>query len=204
MRIKKLLWILALVPVTPILAIWAASQTATQTEPKLPPKQPLDSYAIQAVEISNPKLSPGRRFLLVDMLSSVAKSRISDRETQEYWIALVGIESAFDSKAKSSVGAIGLGQLMPKFISDFSNACNLPSFTESDLNNDYVNLTLSACYFESLVQKTKSIPYALISYNAGIHSKDLARAKNGMAPSTEPSAYVTKTLILRDRANQGK
>jgi soluble lytic murein transglycosylase-like protein len=134
----------------------------------------------------------------------VAETRIASRETQEFWIALVGVESQFDSTAKSPVGAVGLGQLMPKYQSDFAKACGLPEFVEADLRHDFVNLTLSACHFNSLVKKFESIPLALISYNAGEYSPSIKRAKLGAAPAAEPSAYTTKVWLKHSQATKGQ
>lgn len=113
-----------------------------------------------------------------------------------FWISLIGAESKFDPAARSSVKAVGLGQILPAYLNDFSELCGYGDMKESDLLDGYTNLVLSSCIFRNLVQNTGSIPLALISYNAGPNSASMKAAKNGEAPTaSESQAYLSRIWI---------
>jgi soluble lytic murein transglycosylase-like protein len=134
------------------------------------------------------------------MVAHVAAQVFTERSHQEFWIALLGVESRYESSARSPAGAVGLGQLMPQFAKDFGAACGLPDVSEKDLTDDFTNALLSACYFKSLIDShDRSIPMALVAYNAGAYSKSLERAKAGGSPVEETSAYVTRIWIKKNQ-----
>jgi soluble lytic murein transglycosylase-like protein len=160
---------------------------------------PLLQHAERSIDAAAPKIAPGRRALLARLVAATAEETFSSREHQEYWIALLGVESGFNSAARSPVGAVGLGQLMPQYAADFGKACGLEGITAADAADDYTNVHLSACHFRDLIaQQDGSIPLALVAYNAGANSPSIKRARNGGAPAEEPSAYVTKVWISKD------
>ncbi len=173
---------------------------AAPAEPiRVPAAVPLIQHAERSIDAAAPKITAGRRKLLAKLVAATAEETFTSREHQEYWIALLGVESAFNSAARSPVGAVGLGQLMPAYAADFGKSCGLEGITAADVNDDFTNVHLSACYFRDLIaQQGGSIPLALISYNAGANSPSIKRAKNGGAPAEEPSAYVTKVWISKD------
>jgi len=189
---KKLL---ILVPIAMLAAALIPPMTQLSVTPPQAKHPPLVDIARTSIEMSNPRISPGRRELLASLLADVATKRISDPTTREFFIALVAIESRFDSAARSSVGAIGLSQLMPKYQASFAEACGLPEFQDSDLHHDFVNLTLGACYFDYLVKRHNSIVLGLISFNSGPYSHSIQRAKRGDAPVHESAAHVSKIVL---------
>lgn len=133
------------------------------------------------------------------MIAGIANEVFKEREHKEYWIALLGVESGFDNRAKSHAGAVGIGQLMPAYRADFGKGCGITEVDKEDLQDTYTNAYLSACYFRTLIEETGSIPLASCAYNAGLNSTDLKRAMSGIAPGQEPSAYVTKIWIAKER-----
>lgn len=154
----------------------------------------------RSINAAAPKVTSGRRKLLAKLVASVAEEVFATREHQEYWIALVGVESAYNSAARSPVGAVGLGQLMPAYAAEFGTYCGLEGIGKEHIADDYTNLMLSACYFRHLIDTNNgSIPLALVSYNAGLYSPSLRRVKAGGSPVEETSAYVTKIFIAVDR-----
>jgi hypothetical protein len=194
------------------LALWNLAEAQTpppvqtvtiQEQPALPPPLPepdLRGYVERAVEMGAVGVSTGRKSLLIDMLRQIAEQRFSDPQHRFYWVALIGAESAYNSKAKSHAGAVGLGQLIPRYRQDFGASCGVTDITEADIQDDYVNLWLSACYFRALIEQQGTVPLALVAYNAGMNSADLKKAKSGASPSTEPSAYVTRIWIKEQQA----
>jgi soluble lytic murein transglycosylase-like protein len=149
---------------------------------------------------SKDKVTAGERRLLVPMLSGIALSTFESKKEQEYWIALVGVESGYDQRVKSPVGATGLGQLMPQFYKDIALSCGIENLAPDTINDRYINALLSACYFKSLIQKSDGIiSLALVAYNAGINSSSFQKAKNGGVPVTETAGYVTKVQISKEK-----
>lgn len=81
--------------------------------------------------------------------------------------SIIKEESHFNPFAKSSVGAIGLMQLMPATYNEVVKQHNLPS----DLNAETANITAGSYYYSNLkkVLGNKDL-YAVTAYNGGIGS----------------------------------
>lgn len=146
--------------------------------------------------IESSKLSAGRQQLTITMLTDIAMRILRTPDERQYWFALLGVESRYDNAAKSPMGAVGIGQLIPKFAADFGKSCGITDVNAGDVGDAYTNAHLSACYFKYLIDLNKgSIPLALVAYNAGPSSADLKKAKQGASMSNEPSNYVAKVWL---------
>jgi len=99
--------------------------------------------------------------------------------------ALVTVESRWHTHARSRVGAIGLGQLMP----------GTAAALHVDPRDPAANLSGSARYLGGLVKryagKSNRIQLACAAYNAGPHA--VARF-GGVPPYAETQRYVVKVL----------
>lgn len=99
--------------------------------------------------------------------------------------AVIRAESAFDPKAVSKKGAMGLMQIMPE---------NLESFRVYDPFDPWQNIMGGARYLKSLIQRFDGkIPLALAAYNAGPRMVDTYR---GIPPIPETEAYVKKVMTF--------
>ena len=77
-------------------------------------------------------------------------------------------ESAFNPTAKSSAGALGLGQVMPATGQGIANALGQSSFTTDDLLRPNVSIEFGAYYLASQLRQYGGQVYpALAAYNAG-------------------------------------
>jgi soluble lytic murein transglycosylase-like protein len=107
-------------------------------------------------------------------------------------VALVSVESAWHTTARSWAGAIGLGQLMP------GTAANL----HVDPHDPYQNLQGAARYLGGLLDryKNKHNRYALAfaAYNAG--PKAVAEF-GGIPPYSETQNYVVKVMAAWQRVS---
>lgn len=97
--------------------------------------------------------------------------------------AVIRAESAFDPKAVSRKGALGLMQIMPE---------NLDSFRVYDPFDPWQNIMGGTRYLKALLQRFDGqIPLALAAYNAGPRAVDTHR---GIPPFQETEAYVRRVM----------
>ncbi len=94
-------------------------------------------------------------------------------------VALIRTESTFNNYAVSSVGAMGLMQVMPDTARWFSARRGLKMGKAKNLFDPELNVELGVAYFADLVSKFGAVDPALIAYNAGPAAarKILARAE---------------------------
>jgi soluble lytic murein transglycosylase-like protein len=105
-------------------------------------------------------------------------------------VAVVATESAFDTTARSPVGAMGLGQLMPSTAS----AAQLHNVLDVDENIRGTVLTLvgNLAHYASMPQQQRYV-YAIAAYNAGTGAVD---RYGGVPPYDETVRYVWKVVVL--------
>jgi soluble lytic murein transglycosylase-like protein len=97
--------------------------------------------------------------------------------------AVIQVESSFHPRARSSKGAMGLMQLMPKTARQYK------------ARNPYdpaSNIEAGTKYLKRLLDEFE-LPLALAAYNAG---EGAVRRFGGIPPYAETQAYVTKILRL--------
>jgi soluble lytic murein transglycosylase len=84
-------------------------------------------------------------------------------------LSLIKQESAFDRKAVSRSGALGLMQLMPFTADEVSSRLYLkPDVENSHLSDPHVNISIATYYFYKILSRLKGdVVYSLASYNAG-------------------------------------
>jgi hypothetical protein len=103
------------------------------------------------------------------------------------WLALfranIAVESAFNPDARSSVGAIGLGQLMP----------GTADLLGVDPHDPQDNLHGSARYLLAQLEDFGAADLALAAYNAG---PEAVRDYGGIPPYAETEDHVAKVLRL--------
>jgi hypothetical protein len=97
--------------------------------------------------------------------------------------AVIQVESAFQPRARSSKGAMGLMQLMPGTARQY------------EARNPYdpeTNIEAGTKYLKQLLEEFE-LPLALAAYNAG---EGAVRRFGGIPPYAETQSYVTKILAL--------
>lgn len=103
------------------------------------------------------------------------------------WLALfranIAVESAFNPDARSPVGAIGLGQLMP----------GTADLLGVDPHDPEDNLRGSARYLLAQLEDFGAADLALAAYNAG---PEAVREYGGIPPYAETEGHVAKVLRL--------
>jgi soluble lytic murein transglycosylase-like protein len=105
-------------------------------------------------------------------------------------VAIIATESSFDRTARSSAGAMGLGQLMPSTAADD----HVLDANDIDQNVHGTVLTLKGNleHYSSLDAQTQYV-YAIAAYNAGTGAVD---EYHGVPPYDETIHYVWKVVVL--------
>lgn len=98
----------------------------------------------------------------------------------------IEIESAYNPQAHSTVGAIGLGQLMPETARDLG----------VDPHDWRQNLDGSARYLAQMMAEFGSVQFALAAYNAGPAA---VSRYNGIPPYQETQNHVSRVLAVFNR-----
>lgn len=100
--------------------------------------------------------------------------------------ALIQVESNFNHKAVSRVGARGLMQIMPK------TAAGIGKVEALDSKNPRANILAGAHYLRSLINEFKGdLRMAVAAYNAG---PSAVRRYDGIPPYRETREYVVKVF----------
>jgi soluble lytic murein transglycosylase-like protein len=101
--------------------------------------------------------------------------------------AVIQVESAYQERARSPKGAMGLMQLMPATAKQYAVA------------NPYdpaSNIEAGIKHLKGLLQRLPSVAVALAAYNAG---EATVQRFNGIPPYPETRSYVSRILALANR-----
>ena len=149
-----------------------------------PDEVPYEAEATGETKSSTVQVAAGSRLagntIYDSMIASAATQHAVDARLVK---AVIQAESAFQPRARSSRGAMGLMQLMPKTARQY------------DARNPYdpaSNINAGARYLKQLLDEFE-LPLALAAYNAG---QGAVRRFGGIPPYAETQAYVTKVLEL--------
>ena len=116
----------------------------------------------------------------------VSKAGLSPLQLMSLFRANIEIESAYNPRATSSVGAFGLGQLMPETARDLG----------VDRNDMHQNLDGSARYLANMLDKFGTKELALAAYNAG---PGAVETHGGIPPYRETQNHVVKVVGVYQR-----
>jgi len=125
-----------------------------------------------------------------EALAAVPFGELIDRVAAEQRVdpkivrAVITVESAFQQRARSRKGAMGLMQLMPETARQYG------------VVNPYdpaANIEAGIKHLKSLIDHFSSLPLALAAYNAGIAAVERFR---GIPPYAETRAYVASIMKL--------
>jgi soluble lytic murein transglycosylase-like protein len=105
--------------------------------------------------------------------------------------AIIKVESNFNYRAVSHVGARGLMQLMP------ATAEGIGRIKALDQTNPRANILAGANYIRSMINQFQGdLKLAIAAYNAG---PTAVLKYNGVPPYRETKSYVTKVMAQLDK-----
>jgi hypothetical protein len=168
--------------------------------------QDLGNHILRTMEFVKSPLSLIQRQLLAQTLVKIANDTFETQEQKRDWIRLIGIESKFDNSAKSGVGAIGLGQIMPQYAKEFGKYCGLNGVTEKDAADLLVNATLSACVWRKMLDSVpdNSVILALSAYNSGLASSSTKNISKLGSAVPETANYIARFSYLKEVTDSKK
>lgn len=166
-------------------------------------RQEIGNYTILMMKMVETKLSRTAQNVIAKSIVNTSMEIFSTQEERKQFVVLVGIESKFNPKARSSAGAIGLTQVIPRYAKEFATKCGMDDVTSEDLENQDINLLVGACRFKALLDKLNSnVALALVAYNAGQSSNQLKQLQSlNNITNIETSSYVAKYTFLRSKAD---
>lgn len=163
-------------------------------------EEDLKVFIAKSMSIVKPQMSEVKKFVVIDTLARVAEQYLETREHKELWIAMLATESAFNPKAKSPAGAIGIGQVMPGSAEWYGKKCGLEGIEDQDLYDLHVNALVSVCIFKQILEGVGGrSSLLLVAYNAGAYSKDVKRIDELKSINTESANYVAKIFTLMEK-----
>jgi soluble lytic murein transglycosylase-like protein len=97
-------------------------------------------------------------------------------------LAVIHVESRFDSRAVSPKGAMGLMQLRPETAREVASALDLDWTDSERLFDPDFNILLGTCYLRSLLDRFDDRDTALAAYHAGPTRVSAIRRQAGTLP----------------------
>ena len=119
--------------------------------------------------------------------------------------AIIKTESGFDKDIVSSMGAVGLMQIMPSTGEWIARQLNIEGFSAEMLKNEDVNIEMGCWYLNYLKSQLKHTNEVLAAYNGGIGNvfkwlQDPRYSKDGEVintiPFKETVSYIEKVVVV--------
>jgi soluble lytic murein transglycosylase-like protein len=181
----------------------AMEQKITQAQQARIDDEQLESYTLLLMKLTRAKLSDFQKVSIAQALVRVSGKIFSSLEQRKWFAVLVANESHFNSSAKSSAGAVGLSQIIPKYAAGFGIPCGITGVLPTELSDVEINLSLGACQFRELINTLDgNTAAALVAYNAGQNSQSLKQLLSGSTILNQEAAnYPSKAFFLRTKAD---
>ncbi len=162
---------------------------AASGKPTAPQVQPTPKAAQKSKAVPRSSAAANRKKLRA-MIDRIAKQRGLDKAIVH---AIIAAESAYNPKAVSPKGAIGLMQVMPSTAADYG-------IRDPDrLFNPETNVRVGTRHFQRLFKKYKNLSRAIMAYNAGEGA--VARGKGLLYAETR---QYTQRVLNHYWRNKGK
>jgi soluble lytic murein transglycosylase-like protein len=164
----------------------ATAARASASRPPVTAEQVMTAY-VSAIRYFNPGIDENDANRIV---IAIIREAWDEHVDPRLVVAIIATESGFDRTARSSAGAMGLGQLMPSTAADD----DVGDADDIDQNVHGTVLTLKGNleHYSGLDSQTQYV-YAIAAYNAGTGAVD---EYHGVPPYDETIHYVWKVVTL--------
>ena len=142
------------------------------------------------------RVSPQRRQAIARTIIDV--SHRYDLEP-ELILGVIFTESSFDIEAESSMGAVGLMQLMPATASQLADELQMEWRGGDLLTDPEANILLGSFYLRKLIHQFDDLDTALAAYNVGPNRLRFLMSQTGRVPQRYSSRVNQVTAGLRNR-----
>lgn len=167
--------------------------------PEIPPGR---IYVQKVMDACGAKMSTAKRLVLSEQIRMVGESLFPVEAERKWFYLLICIESRFNNAARSTAGAVGLTQVMPRYAPEFAKACGLGELDPADLADSQVNLLVGACRFKELMTYYSGDPtLALAAYNSGQDSPTVRKAASSDIRTGHPETvgYLAAAFVMEQR-----
>ena len=169
-----------------VLCAPAAPARAASTNTKVTSTEAMTAY-VAAIRYFNPGIGQGDAERIVSAIIGDAYQQGVDPRLV---VAIIATESSFDRNARSSAGAMGLGQLMPATAADV--AVIDPDDIDQNVRGTVLTLKGNLEHYSGLDMQSRYVD-AIAAYNAGTGAVD---EYHGVPPYDETIHYVMKVVVL--------
>ena len=145
------------------------------------------------VEVNIPARCASRLLGLADSKAKLPHFETDDVEFATYMLAVMYVESRFNTKAHSPANAKGLMQVTPIAAEAAGNFCKIKA--GGDLFKPAINVQIGACYLSKMRDISKDWTSTLILYNGGF--RQLKAYDEGRSIASETANYVLKVEKAR-------
>lgn len=162
-------------------------------------------YVQKVMDACGARMSEAKRNVLSGQIHQVASQLFDDELDQRWFYTLICIESRFSNEARSSVGAVGLTQVMPQFAKEFARNCGLGELDVKDLADSQVNLLVGGCRFKELMLYYEGdVTLALAAYNSGQGSSTVKKAASSDVRTGHPETigYLAAAFVLDQKMHK--
>jgi soluble lytic murein transglycosylase-like protein len=161
--------------------VMAAATIARFAPDEVPYPEPVVEAPVAVVAAVEPAPADVPYGAIIDRVS--AEQGVSAKLVR----AVIQVESAYQERARSPKGAMGLMQLMP---------ATAKQYAVRDPYDPASNIEAGIKHLKGLLQRLPSVNLALAAYNAG---EATVQRFNGIPPYAETRSYVSRILALANR-----
>ena len=138
----------------------------------------------------------------INFETEVLKAEADHKLPRNLILSVIREESRFNKDSKSSVGAVGLMQILPSTAQWIAGQRGV-KYDNNKLDDPAINIYYGAWYLRYLTNELKSDTLALEAYNAGI-AKVLAWEKEnpGVVPFIETEKFVKRVNESQKKYDQ--
>jgi len=122
-----------------------------------------------------------RRYYQLDHRDAIADSSVRHKVSPYLVASVIEAESDWQPDAESSVGAVGLMQLLPSTAEELARRKRVDAteFPPDKLSDPVVNIEYGTAYLRYLIERYHEVEAALAAYNAGLANADEWVAQGG-------------------------